>query len=191
VTVVESVRGEVITFLEMTSPGQLRPGRVVPGLALTPTTPADEPLVRATIVRVGAAYSWPSAVWSDAAWSEWFADPRRQSFLLRAFPGDELTGTGKAAAIGDVVGIVETQAHPPQDVEITSFGLLPERVGAGLGGHALTLAVQLAWNLDHPAVDDVRRVWLHTSTLDDPHALPNYRARGFRAYRTQTRGRVA
>jgi hypothetical protein len=177
VTLVKPVRGEVVTFLEMTSPGQLRPGRVVPGLTITPTGAADEPLVRETIVRVGAAFRWPSAVWSDAAWADWFADPRRDSFLLRA--GDE------------VAGIVETQAHPPHDVEITSFGLVPEQIGAGLGGHALTLALELAWNLVHPAVEDVRRVWLHTSTLDHPHALANYRARGLRPYRTQNRGHVA
>jgi len=28
-------------------------------------------------------------------------------------------------------------------------------------------------------------VWLHTCTLDSPNALPNYRARGFRPYRTE------
>jgi hypothetical protein len=27
---------------------------------------------------------------------------------------------------------------------------------------------------------------LHTCTLDSPHALPNYKARGFSPYRTET-----
>ena len=30
------------------------------------------------------------------------------------------------------------------------------------------------------------RVWLHTCTLDSPRALPNYKARGFEAFRTET-----
>jgi len=30
-----------------------------------------------------------------------------------------------------------------------------------------------------------RRVWLHTCTLDHPHALANYMARGFVPYRTE------
>jgi GNAT superfamily N-acetyltransferase len=180
VTAVEPVRGEVITFLEMTSPAQLRPGRVVPGLVLVPTAPGEEPLVRQTIVRVGAPYRWPSAGWADAAWAEWFAAAGRQSFLLRA-----------GGPAGILAGIVETEAHPPHDVEITSFGLVPERVGTGLGGHALTLATRRAWTLDHPALEDVRRVWLHTSTLDHPRALANYRARGYRPYHTSTRGHVA
>ncbi|OHV47899.1 acetyltransferase [Pseudofrankia sp. BMG5.36] len=158
----------------MTSPDQLRAGRAVPRLALAATD--DETLVRTTIVRVGAPYRWPSATWSDIAWADWFADPRRQSFLLRAD--------------GDVAGILETTVHPPWEVEIVSFGLVPEYVGTGIGGHALTLAVRLAWNLDHPTLNGAQRVWLHTSTLDHPNALANYRARGFRPYRTQTRGHV-
>ncbi|WP_007519316.1 MULTISPECIES: GNAT family N-acetyltransferase [Pseudofrankia] len=171
-TAVEPVRGEVVTFLEMTSLDQLRAGRVVPRLTLVGTD--DEALVRETIVRVGTPYRWPSATWSDLAWADWFADPRRQSFLLRAD--------------GDIAGVLETTVHPPHEVEIVSFGLVPEHVGTGIGGHALTLAVRLAWNLGHPTLDEVQRVWLHTSTLDHPNALANYRARGFRPYRTQTRG---
>ena len=30
------------------------------------------------------------------------------------------------------------------------------------------------------------RVWLHTCTLDHPHALPNYQKRGFAPYKTET-----
>jgi hypothetical protein len=30
------------------------------------------------------------------------------------------------------------------------------------------------------------RVWLHTCTLDSPVALPNYEARGFVRYRSET-----
>src|SRR5262245_12786059 len=150
--VVEPVPGEVVTFLEMTGPDQLLPSRAVDGLTLRAAD--DEALVRATIVRVGAPYRWPSAGWGDPAWAEWFADPRHRSFLLRSG--------------WDVVGVVETMVHPPREVEIISFGLVPEFVGTGLGGHALTLAVRLAWDLDHPALDEVSRVWLHTSTLDHP-----------------------
>jgi hypothetical protein len=48
-----------------------------------------------------------------------------------------------------------------------------------LGGSLLTHAVEEAWKLG------AGRVWLHTCTLDSPHALPNYRARGFRDFRTE------
>jgi len=59
------------------------------------------------------------------------------------------------------------------------FGLLPEFTRRGFGKHLLTEAVRLAW------AQGARRVWLHTCTLDDPAALPNYVARGFRPFRTE------
>jgi len=34
--------------------------------------------------------------------------------------------------------------------------------------------------------DGAQRVWLHTCTLDGPHAIANYLARGFTPYKTTT-----
>jgi GNAT superfamily N-acetyltransferase len=65
-------------------------------------------------------------------------------------------------------------------VEIAYFGLLPAFVGRGLGGYLLTVATERAWELAPP------RVWLHTSTLDHPAALPNYLKRGFVISRRET-----
>jgi GNAT superfamily N-acetyltransferase len=52
-------------------------------------------------------------------------------------------------------------------------------VGRGLGTLLLTRAVEEAWALG------TSRVWLHTSTLDHPAALPNYLKRGFKQVRTE------
>jgi GNAT superfamily N-acetyltransferase len=65
------------------------------------------------------------------------------------------------------------------------FGLVPEFVGRGFGGALLTFAVELAWDLEAVGAPAIRRVWLHTSSRDHPHALRNYEARGFRPYRTE------
>jgi GNAT superfamily N-acetyltransferase len=65
-------------------------------------------------------------------------------------------------------------------VEIAYFGIVPGEYGRGLGKHLLSCAVRDAWAL-RP-----RRVWLHTCTLDHPSALPNYIARGFIPYKTET-----
>jgi hypothetical protein len=65
-------------------------------------------------------------------------------------------------------------------VEIAYFGLAPGALGQGLGKHLLSYAVLDAWGMK-PS-----RVWLHTCTLDHPAALPNYLARGFAPYRTET-----
>jgi GNAT superfamily N-acetyltransferase len=65
-------------------------------------------------------------------------------------------------------------------VEIAQFGLLPRFIGQRFGGHLLTLAVRRAWAMAP------RRVWARTYSLDGPHSLPNYKARGFRVFDTFT-----
>jgi GNAT superfamily N-acetyltransferase len=74
-------------------------------------------------------------------------------------------------------------------VEIAYFGLLPQFVGRGLGGQLLTEGVRRAWTLHErvPGCAPVERVWVHTCTLDGPHALRNYLARGFQEFHTDTR----
>ena len=42
----------------------------------------------------------------------------------------------------------------------------------------------------HAEIDKVTRVWLHTNTLDGPHALANYQARGLRPYKTEQEERT-
>jgi len=80
---------------------------------------------------------------------------------------------------GSPAGYFELERHSDGSVEVAYFGLLPEFIGRGLGKHLLTVAVETAWSLD------ARRVWLHTCTLDDPAALPNYQARGFRPFKEE------
>ena len=79
---------------------------------------------------------------------------------------------------GDRAGYYELRAED-DSVEVAYFGLLPAYQGHGLGGFLLTAALRRGFAL-------AARVWLHTCTLDGAAALPNYRARGLRPYRTQT-----
>ena len=71
-------------------------------------------------------------------------------------------------------------AQPHVAVWILYFGLAPSYVGRGLGKYLLTRAVEEAWKFG------AARVWLHTCTQDHPSALPNYLARGFTPFRTET-----
>src|SRR5437867_6398822 len=81
---------------------------------------------------------------------------------------------------GALAGWYELRRVPEErSVEIAYFGLAPGAIGRGLGKHLLSVAVRDAWAMNPT------RVWLHTCTLDHPHALPNYRARGFVPYRTE------
>jgi GNAT superfamily N-acetyltransferase len=70
-------------------------------------------------------------------------------------------------------------AQLPASIEISNFGLLPGFAGLGLGGHLLSFAVSRALTL-------APRVWVHTCSLDGPHALANYEARGLTLFSTET-----
>jgi ribosomal protein S18 acetylase RimI-like enzyme len=168
---------QTITWLEMTSPAALRPGRPPPApLALQVGDGSVLSLVRSTCTRIGQPHGWTSRPsWSEEQWARHLARPEVQAWI--------------ALAGGEAAGMIELEARPGAEVEITIFGLVPEFVGRGFGGHLLTLATRLAWELPHPEGTAIRRVWLHTSSLDHAHALGNYRARGFRMVRTEDRPR--
>lgn len=160
-----------VTLLEMTSRDQLVPGRVPPvDPMLTSVGSAELALIRSTHRRIATPHHWSSLAWSEQHWRN-----------LLTYSGAR---TWIAHLDGEVIGLVQLQPRPPREVQITKFGLVPEAVGRGLGGHLLTVATRLAWDLG-----DVDRVWLQTSSLDHPHALGNYRSRGFREFRVEHRPR--
>lgn len=154
----------------MTAPAQLNPAVPLPGLVLAPLE-TDPPLVADLLARIGAPYGWKSARRTDEEWTAWFARCPARMFWLLSFEGEPAGIASYDLRSGD----------DGDEVEIETFGLLPDFVGKGLGGYALTLAIQRAWQLS-PAVS---RIWLHTSTMDHPHALPNYHRRGFRTFNTK------
>jgi GNAT superfamily N-acetyltransferase len=158
---------EIVTYVEMTAQGQLDPAAPVPGLTLEPVE-HESPLIPDILARIGAPYGWKSASRREEEWAVWFAGHPSRTFWLLAFKEEP-------------AGMVCYDLKPGGEVEIETFGLLPEFVGKGLGGFALTLGVQQAWEL----TPSVNRIWLHTSTLDHPRALPNYHRRGFRTFKTE------
>jgi GNAT superfamily N-acetyltransferase len=80
----------------------------------------------------------------------------------------------------ETAGFFELAKHDDGSVEIAYFGLAGPFIGRGLGKSMLTRAAREAWALAPT------RVWLHTCTLDSPHALSNYLARGFEETRKET-----
>jgi ribosomal protein S18 acetylase RimI-like enzyme len=164
----------VVTYLAMTSPDQLRPGRLPPvAVDLRRETPPSL-AVRAVHDGITSPHHWTSLSWSEAQWEQYLNDPHLHHWIARV--------------ADDMAGLISLRALPGE-VEINTFGLVPEYVGRGFGGHLLTLAVRLAWDFDTSGAGPIRRVWLRTSSLDHPHALPNYRSRGFRQFRITSRMR--
>jgi GNAT superfamily N-acetyltransferase len=71
------------------------------------------------------------------------------------------------------VGILEVDFREPHECELAFIGLIPQLSGIGHGRWLLSEALQRAWR------DEVRRVHVHTCSLDHPAALGAYRRAGF------------
>ena len=154
-------------FLEMTDPKDLRPHRASAmrrdDLEIKRANIPLPELNRFLYTAVGGDWYWRDRL--DWTYDQWLDHLKR--------PGFE---TWVAYLSGTPAGYFELEAQPGGNVQIAYFGLLPQFLGAGLGGHLLTFAVERAWQMG------AKRVWVHTDTLDHPHALKNYCARGFRVY---------
>jgi GNAT superfamily N-acetyltransferase len=153
-----------VTYLELTGAERIRPpGRPAPP-GLGTRVVRDHRRNRDLSTRVGADYSWTDRLgWNDRQWRAWAAGVETHLVELGAKTiGYFEIETGKEAA------------------KIAIFGLLAGYHGRGLGGHALTKALQRAADL-RP------RVWLTTCSLDSPAALPNYRARGLEVFKVERR----
>lgn len=155
-------------YLEMLQPGQLRPklsarGDLVVQLAAIPCPEFS----RFLYTSVGGNWHWRDRLpWRYQQWQSFVNRPEIKTWV--------------AYVNGTPAGFIELESQPENAVEITYFGLLPQFIGQGIGGHLLTVGVQQAWEMGP------HRVWLHTCSLDGPYALKNYESRGFVLYDTQT-----
>ncbi len=154
------------TYLEMTDPAELRRTPLEPGLRFEKVLLCPVPFFRFLSREVGRHNRWTDRLrWTDEQCRAHLDQPGVELWVLYS--------------AGAPAGYAELARHDDASVEIAYFGLLPDFIGHGLGKQLLTATVERAWALG------ARRVWLHTCTLDSPAALPNYRGRGFRSFKTE------
>jgi GNAT superfamily N-acetyltransferase len=152
------------TYLQLSSPHDLRASALPQGARIEHAHPCPIPFYRSLYTEVGRDYRWRDRLtWTDEQWTAHLADPNVSIWVLYAHDAP--------------AGYFELNKERDGSVEIVYFGLMPSFIGRGLGKAMLSEAANRAWALG------ASRVWLHTCTLDDPAALPNYLARGFRKFR--------
>ena len=152
----------IVTYLEMREPPPARPAQP-DGWSLAPLS-ADLERYREIFRRVGEPWLWfTRLMMSDDALRSIIADPRVCAFALRAGDHD--------------LGLLELDFRQPGECELSFFGVVPEAVGQGWGGVLMSEAIRLAW------AEPIRRLWVHTCTLDHPRALQFYMRSGFRPYK--------
>ena len=117
--------------------------------------------------QVGKKHRWVDRLsWSDEKWIKYISNKNLDTYLI----------TDKE----DLVGFFELLYNPElKETEISYFGLLEEYIGKGIGGFALSEAIKKSFE------KNIKRVWLHTCTLDHPNALKNYIARGMKVFRKE------
>ena len=164
VSIIEVTR----TYLELRSASELQAARSDDSRLRIEQLPTCEPrLYRHLYVEVGKNYHWIDRLpWTDEQIADHLRQPEISLWLM--------THDGATA------GYFELRQCEDGSTEIAYFGLLPQFIGRGFGKHLLTCATEQAW------ADGANRVWLHTCTLDDKAAMPNYLRRGFRPFKTGT-----
>ena len=117
--------------------------------------------------QVGKNHRWIDRLsWSDGKWINYISNKNLETYIISE--SDEL------------VGFFELLYNPElKETEISYFGLLEEFIGKGIGGYALSVAIKKSFE------KNIRRVWLHTCTLDHPNALKNYIARGMTVFKKE------
>ncbi|MEO3762080.1 GNAT family N-acetyltransferase [Streptomyces sp. B8F3] len=166
--------------LEQTAADDLTPATAPAAVAAGELT-----VVRAAIPSPGFNRYLYGAVGADVSWTDRLVwdEERWRTFVEQ--PGTE---TWVAYERGTPAGYLELEGQPEGVAEITYFGLLPAFRGRRIGGHLLSVGTARAWDLAErwPGRAPTRRVWVHTCSDDGPHALDNYRRRGFRIFDVRT-----
>ena len=118
---------------------------------------------------IGKKHRWTDRlVWSESDWIKYSSDQKVETFILKVK--------------NDLAGYFELIFHSDlQEIEIAYFGLLEEYHNKKLGGYLLSTAIKKSFEKK-----DIKRVWVHTCTLDHENALKNYLARGMKIYNKET-----
>ena len=149
----------VVTYLEMSHP----PDHAVPASPLTLKrieVPQPEHY-RALFRLIGGPWLWFSRlILDDAHLAEIVQHPKVELYTVLDESGRE-------------TGMLELDFRTAGECELAFIGLVPELAGQGHGRWLLAEATRRAWR------EGVRRVHVHTCSLDHPAALSAYRRAGF------------
>ena len=117
---------------------------------------------------IGKKHNWVDRlIWTEKQWEEYTTNKNVKTYVLKIKE--------------DIAGYFELISHPDQnEVEIAYLGLLEEYHNKKLGSYLLSSAIRNSF------IENPKRVWVHTCSLDHKNALNNYLSRGMKVFKTET-----
>jgi GNAT superfamily N-acetyltransferase len=116
---------------------------------------------------IGKKHKWiDRLVWTETQWIDYVSNKNVKTYIFKFKE--------------DLAGFFELILHSEKkEVEIAYFGLLEEFQNKKLGSYLLSQAIQKSFK------ENIKRVWVHTCSLDHKNALNNYIARGMKIFKTE------
>ena len=116
---------------------------------------------------IGKNHKWIDRLsWSEEEWINYVSSEKVKSYVFKHKD--------------DLVGFFELIFHiENNETEIAYFGILEEYQNKKLGSYLLSEAIKKSF------VDNSKRVWLHTCSLDHKNALSNYISRGMKIFKSE------
>jgi hypothetical protein len=131
--------------------------------------PSDFQLNKFFYKKVGKNYRWVDRlVWSENKWIEYTSNSNVNTYALKVK--------------NDLAGYFELILHLSRnEIEIAYLGLLEDYYYKKLGSYLLSTAIKKSFGNKK-----IKKVWVHTCTLDHKNAIKNYLARGMKIFKKET-----
>ncbi len=129
--------------------------------------PKDFQLNKFFYKQIGKKYNWfDRLAWTDKNWINYISDENVFTYVLKY--NNKLVGFSEI--------IINKRK---QEIEIAYLGIFEEYFGKKLGGLLLTEVIKKCFSFN------IKRVWVHTCSLDHKNALKNYLSRGMKIFKTE------
>ena len=156
-------------YLEINSLQDLKEvNKVSDDYSLNLIDPINFQLNRFFYKNIGKNHKWVDRlIWPEEKWINYVSSEKVKSYVFKYKE--------------DLVGFFELIFHlKDNEIEIAYFGILEEYQNKKLGSYLLSEAIKKSFE------NSVKRVWVHTCSLDHKNALNNYISRGMKIFKTET-----